>query len=208
MKSDQHNYKIIDDTNKYTMISRNSHSACYAYVSYTTAYLKAHYPEEYMTSYINALLRSKKGDKYEKVEQFEKECVKMGMEMLPRSVNKCKWNYEIESKRDPDNGVFKSQIRPSLRCKGMSARAAKNIEENQPFEDIRSFAFKTSPSKVDSKSVECLSIAGFFREKDSKTGKIKKRKSENVLKEFSELREDMKSTSRKGLESHDLFEGI
>tara|TARA_B100000614_G_scaffold262909_1_gene300867 strand:+ start:381404 stop:383440 length:2037 start_codon:yes stop_codon:yes gene_type:complete len=182
-----------------------SHAACYGYLSYTTAYLKAHYPEEYMSSYLNVMLRSNKQDKYEKISQFEKECERMDMEILPRSINKCKWDYEIITKRDPSKGVQKSEIRPSIRCKGLSQRAAMNIIENQPFKDLRDFAFATDPKKVDSKSVECLALAGFFKEK--KGNRVVRRKAEEVVEEFSVLREDRKRVGRKGVESDDLFGG-
>ena len=177
-----------------------SHAACYGFLSYQTAYLKTHFPEEFMISHLNVYLNSKKQDKYEKVAECEKEMERMGMEFLPRSINKCGWDYAIVCKRDVAKGIYKSQIRPSLRCKGMSGRAAREIAEQAPYDDLRSLAFKTDTKLVDMKSIEALCLAGFFRDK-----KGKKIKPEEIIAQFSGLREDRKKSERKGLESDDMF---
>ncbi len=178
-----------------------AHSACYGFLSYQTAYLKAHFPEEFMISHMNVILSSNKQDKYQKIAQFEKECQNMGMEFLPKSINKCGWDYSIVSHKDKSRGILKSQIRYPLRCKGISDKAVHDIIANQPYEGFRDFAFKTTGNKVDIKAIECLAESGFF--KDSKGKKIKK---EDVIKDFSVLRNDMKKNARKGYQSGDLFE--
>lgn len=177
-----------------------SHSACYGYMSYITAYLKAHFPEEFMVSHLNVFLNSNKQDKYEKIAEYEREMERMGMEFLPRSINKCGFDYTIAAKRDKSKGVLKSQIRPSLRCKGLSTRAAKEIIAQQPYQDLAALAFKTDTKVVDTKSIESLCLAGFFRDKNGKKIKV-----DEILEQFSGLREDRKRTERKGLESDDMF---
>lgn len=170
-----------------------SHSCCYGFLSYQTAYLKTHFPEEFMASYLNVELARAK---YEKIEVLEREVTRMGMEILPRNINKCGMNYEIVEKKDPSVGSASSKIRPSIRCKGLSKLAAENIVENAPYKDMRDLAFQTDPKCVDTKSIESLAIAGFF--------KGNKPVAEHV-KEFSGLREDMKKSRRKGVMSQDIF---
>jgi DNA polymerase III subunit alpha len=177
-----------------------SHSACYGYMSYITAYLKAHFPEEFMVSHLNVFLASKKQDKYEKIAEYEKEIERMGIDFLPRSINKCGFDYSIATKKDKSKGIFKSQLRPSLRCKGLSVKAAQEIITQQPYEDLRSVAFKTD-KVVDKTSIESLCIAGFFRDKNGKKLKV-----EEISEQFSGLREDRKRSERKGVESDDMFD--
>lgn len=201
MKSSHHNYEIIDENAGKAVISRNSHSACYGFLSYQTAYLKAYFPEEFMCAYLNVELNRAK---YEKIEILEKDCVKNNdIKILTRNLNKCAMNYEIVSKKDESSGISHSQIRPPIRCKGLSRSAAEDIINNAPYSDMRDFAFKTSPQHVDTKSVESLAIAGFFKNKDENGKRIP---IEHHVKQFSGLREDLKRSRRKGVMSQDIFE--
>src|SRR3972149_1008033 len=59
-----------------------SHSAAYAYVTYQTAYLKAHYPVEFMAATLSADM-----DNTEKIVKFIAGCREMGIEMLPPDIN-------------------------------------------------------------------------------------------------------------------------
>lgn len=177
-----------------------SHSAAYGFVSYQTAYLKAHYPEEFMISHLNVFLDGKKGNKYEKIYEFEKEMQRMGMEFLPKSINRCEYSYTIAAKRDVSQGIQRSQILPSVRCKGLSSAAAKNIVKSRPFKDMNELAFNTDPKFVDTTSIEALAEAGFFRD-----DRGRKRKTDVVVDEFKILRNDLKKVKSKGLESDDVF---
>jgi len=78
-----------------------AHSACYGYNSYTTAYLKANYPDEFICSLLDVTINSSVGDRYDKVEAFEKEFKKkMNIKFLPRDINESKVNYTIEKRKD------------------------------------------------------------------------------------------------------------
>lgn len=200
MKSHQHNYEIIDEHVNKAVISRNSHSACYGFLSYQTAYLKAHYPEEFICAYMNVETNRAK---YEKVDILEKECSEnMGIKILPRNINKCTMNYEIIVKKDVSSGIEQSQIRPTIRCKGLPKQAAENIVENAPYKDMRDLAFRTDPTLVGTQAIEALAIAGFFKNKDEKGKRIPV---EHHVKQFSGLREDIKRSRRKGVLSQDIF---
>jgi len=174
-----------------------SHSCCYGFLSYQTAYLKANFPEEFMTAYLNVETGR---SKYEKVELLETECHRMGIRILRRSINDCNWNYEITEKKG--DGVSVSTIRPAVRCKGLSSSAAQNIIDMKPFKDMRDFAGRTDPKMVDTKSVEALALANFFAARGEI---VDKEKPEKRIEKFSTLREDMKKAKRKGVQSKDLF---
>jgi len=184
-----------------------AHSACYGYNSYTTAYLKANYPDEFMTSLLNISIHSSSGgDKYDKVEAFEKEFKrKMNIKILKRDVNECKSEYRIEKRKDEKNGIMKTEIRPSLLCKGLGVAAALDVEKNQPYADMRDFVEKAG---VGIGVVDALARGGYFKAIE------KKRKDEEeadyisrIVEDFRIIREDAKKLSAKGVESCDMFAG-
>ncbi len=184
-----------------------AHSACYGYNSYTTAYLKANYPDEFITCLLNVSIHSSSGgEKYEKVEAFEKEFKKkMGIKFLKRDVNECKAEYRIEKRKDLLLGIEKTEMRPSLLCKGLGGNAALDIEKNQPYADMREFVEKAG---VGIGVVDALARGGYFK------AISKKRKGEEdadyitrVVEDFRMIREDAKKLSHRGVESCDMFAG-
>lgn len=175
-----------------------AHACCYAYNSYLTAYLKANYPEEFLTAYLNVEI---KRAKHEKVELLEKMAKDMNIEIIPRHINKCKLEYEIVKKADVRAGVLHSQIMPSIRCKGLSENAAIEIVAKQPYSSLQDFAEKTDTKAVDTKAFDALLAAGFFRPNNSK-GKDPK----EVAKSFETIREDIKRARKKGVTVGNIFE--
>jgi len=182
-----------------------AHSACYGYNSYTTAYLKANYPDEFIISLLNVSIHSSSGgDKYDKVAAFEKEFKKkMNIKILKRDVNKCRSVYAIENRKDVKNGVLKTEIRPSLLCKGLGGLAALDVERNQPYADMREFVERAG---VGIGVVDALARGGYFKVIE------KKKKNEEdadyikrVVEDFRIIREDAKRLSVKGVESVDMF---
>ena len=75
--------RIFDDMDSFSSYAFNkSHAAAYAVVAYTTAYLKCHYPKEYMAALLTSVL-----DRADKVAEYTDACKKMGISILPPSVN-------------------------------------------------------------------------------------------------------------------------
>lgn len=178
-----------------------AHSACYGYNSYSTAYLKANYPDEFICSLLDVTITSTSGKRHDKVAAFEREFQKkMKIKFLPRDINKSKVNYTIEKRRDPKEGIKKTEIRPSLLCKGLLTKSAKNIEENAPYKDLRDIIRKTDSSLVDTRVIEALARGGYLGKKHIKDPS-------NILNDFLMTREDMKKTAKRGVETVDLFAG-
>src|SRR5688500_9322596 len=69
-----------------------SHSTCYAFVAYQTAYLKAHYPAEFMAAVLNDAGSS------EKITFFIEECKRMGIEVLKPNVNQSDIHFSADKK--------------------------------------------------------------------------------------------------------------
>lgn len=82
-----------------------SHAACYAYLAYITAYLKCHYPEEYMA----ALLTSVMSDK-DKPRLYLTEAKRMGLTVLSPEINRSLKNFAVVEKEDDDSGSKEKQL--------------------------------------------------------------------------------------------------
>jgi DNA polymerase-3 subunit alpha len=176
-----------------------AHACCYGYNSYATAYLKANYPEEFLTSYLNVEINRSNHDKVKVLEDIADE---MNIEIAQRHINECELDYKIVKKADPRNGIPKSIIMPSIKCKGLSESAAEEIVKKKPYSSLKDFAEKTIGNIVDIKSCEALLEAGFFRPKGSAKGVSKSK----VLAEFEMIREDIKKAKKRGVESGNIFE--
>ncbi len=153
-----------------------SHAADYAVICVQTAYLKAHYPVEYMA----ALLLVER-DKTEKVINFINECRRMGIEVLPPDVNYSGLDFEIQarpadleptSRRDPHIGYdFPVPEGAAIRF-GMAA--VKNVgegpvkvilaarEEGGPFRSLEDFCERVDLRQVNKRALECLIKVGAF----------------------------------------------
>ncbi len=127
-----------------------SHSACYAFVAYQTAYLKAHYPVEY----ICAMLSNSKDD-LEKIQLYISEAQKQGIKVLPPDINKS--NAEFT----PDG----NNIRFGLNSiKGIGEAVLKDILEerknNGEFKSIADFTQRINPRIINRKALENFTRAG------------------------------------------------
>lgn len=130
-----------------------SHSTCYAFVAFQTAWLKAHYPAEYMA----ANLTNEK-DNIEKLTYFLEECKRMGVKVLGPDVNESSVEFDVNKH---------GEIRFGLGAiKGTGEAATQSIIDeriaNGPFKDIYDFAERNNLRAVNKKSFEALANAGAF----------------------------------------------
>src|SRR5690606_24272587 len=85
--------KIWTDWEAFAQYAFNkSHSTCYAYVAYQTAYLKAHYPAEYMAAVLN------NGGSIDKITFFMEECKRMGIKVLGPDINESQKGFAVNSR--------------------------------------------------------------------------------------------------------------
>ena len=85
--------KIWTDWEAFAQYAFNkSHSTCYAYVAYQTAYLKAHYPAEYMAAVLN------NAGSIEKITFFMEECKRMGLKVLGPDINESKKGFAVNQR--------------------------------------------------------------------------------------------------------------
>ncbi len=146
--------KIWTDWEAFAAYAFNkSHSTCYAFVAFQTAWLKAHYPAEYMA----ANLTNEK-DNIDKVKFFMEECNRMGIKVMGPDVN------ESFSDFTPNR---EGGIRFGLAgIKGVGEAAVENLvrerEENGIFNTIWEFSSRTSQRGINRKTLESLAAAGAF----------------------------------------------
>ena len=146
--------KIWGDWEKFASYAFNkSHAACYSWVAYQTAYLKAHYPAEFM-----AALLTRRKDDIKEITKLLDECKSLKIEVLGPDVNESQPNFGVNSK---------SQIRFGLMAiKGLGEAAAESIvkerEENGPYKDLFDFVQRVPMSAVKRSGMECLALSGAF----------------------------------------------
>ena len=143
-------FEQIESFAKYCF--NRSHSAAYAFVAYQTAYLKAHYPVEY----ICAMLSNSKDD-LDKIQLYITEAQKTGIKILPPDINKS------NSEFTPDG----NNIRFGLNSiKGIGEAVLKEIEEernkNGEFKSIIDFTRRINPRNINRKAMENFIKSGAF----------------------------------------------
>lgn len=129
-----------------------SHSMAYAYVAYQTAYLKAHFPAEFM-----AALLSSESRNLDKVGVYMEECRRMGLEVRPPDVNASEASFSV------DNGAIVFGLSAVRNVGGGPADAiVREREENGPFRDVYDFCGRLESRYVNRRIVESLNRAGAF----------------------------------------------
>jgi len=130
-----------------------SHSTCYAYISYQTAYLKAHYPAEYMAAVLSRNLSDIK-----KTSFFLDECRNMKIEVLPPDVNESRSKFTVNEEGNIRFGMGA--------IKGVGDAAVMSIvgerEENGSFTGIFDFLRRINLRTVNKKAIEAMAYAGVF----------------------------------------------
>jgi DNA polymerase-3 subunit alpha len=132
-----------------------SHSAAYGLITYITAYLKAHYPHEFLAS----LLKSVENNP-DKLKVFLNEAIELNIKVLPPDINKSEENFSVEIQ---DNEKY---IRYGLLgIKGLGQAAINEIiskRSKKPFEDIYDFILRVNTQVINKKSLEVLILSGCF----------------------------------------------
>jgi DNA polymerase-3 subunit alpha len=145
--------KIWTDWESFAQYAFNkSHSTCYAFVAYQTAYLKAHYPGEFMSAVLNH------SGSIEKITFFMEECKRMGIKVLGPDVNESLKGFAVNQK---------GEIRFGLGgLKGVGEGAVDNLiaerEKNGPYSNIFDFIKRVLQKNVNKKSLESLAYSGAF----------------------------------------------
>ena len=154
--SNGHDPKILEkiwaDWEKFASYAFNkSHAACYSWVAYQTAYLKANYPAEFMAS-----LMTRRRSDIKEITKLMDECKSLGIPTKGPDVNESMDGFTVNKK---------GEIRFGLSgIKGMSDAAVQAIiaerEANGPYADIYALVERVPSSSMNKKALECLAISG------------------------------------------------
>ncbi len=128
-----------------------SHSAAYAFLAYQTAYLKAHYPVEYMS----ALLSSVSGNQ-DKIQQYIVDCQKMGMEVLPPDINKS------GSEFTPDGNNIRFGLTSVKNVGEGAVEQAIKGREDKEYTSFHDFCTRVDMKNFNKRTLESLIKAGAF----------------------------------------------
>ena len=203
-------HKIWEDWKKFASYAFNkSHATCYSWVAYQTAYLKAHYPAEYMA----AVMTSGQSD-IKRTTELMDDCRRHGLEILPPSINESDMDFSVNSK---------GQIRFGLKAiSGMGEAAADAIiserEKNGPYTDIFDLLERADLRSLNRKNIEALVKAGaldgigtmhraqyFYRENDNAPTYVEKlmrwalhnkQNADNAQMSIFDMNEEIKKDSR------------
>lgn len=155
--------KIFDQMEKFASYGFNkSHAAAYSLVSYQTAYLKAHYPVEFMCAVMSLDITN-----IDKLLFYKEEGKKMGYKVLPPDINKSDADFSVED----------GNIRYGLAAiKSVGAANMEAIEKERkargPFKDISDFIHRIDAKQINRRQLEQLIKAGAFDCIDRNRGKL------------------------------------
>lgn len=146
--------KIWKDWERFAEYAFNkSHSTCYSWVAYQTAYLKANHPSEYMAAVLSNNLNN-----MTEITKFMDECKSMGINVLTPDVNESVRKFSVNKE---------GHIRFGLAAiKSVGSSAVESIiserTNNGPFKDIFDFVERVNLSSCNKKNIESLALAGAF----------------------------------------------
>lgn len=128
-----------------------AHSVAYSLLSYQTAWLKRHYPADFMAALLSSVL-----DKTDDVVKYIGECKEAGIDVLPPDVNECGWKF---------TAVRDDAIRFGLGAvKGLGAAAVESIlkarDEDEPFRSLYDLLERVDPQALNKRACEALIASG------------------------------------------------
>ena len=146
--------KIWADWEKFASYAFNkSHATCYSWVAYQTAYLKAHYPAEFM-----AALMTRRSSDIGEIKKLMEECKAMKVKTLGPDVNESYESFGVNKK---------GEIRFGLKAisgigEGPAKAIVKERQANGPYKDIYDFACRVNLRDLNRKAFESLALSGAF----------------------------------------------
>jgi len=180
MKSDQHNYKIVNSCGS-GIYTGNSHSCAYAYLAYQTAWLKYYFPLEFMCNLLTSEINN--NDKNEKLEMYIAAAERMKIGCSDPHINQSGLEFQIGNIVKKNNVREVGLIKPLTFMKGVGDKAVMNIVKNQPYKNLEDFVKRTDARIVNIRVFASLVEAGCM-----KCWGVSK---ELLLKQYAEAKEKL-----------------
>jgi DNA polymerase III subunit alpha len=131
------------------VLTSNSHSISYSYISYYTAWLKCNYPTEFMCALLNSEVSNS-----DKAMEYINECANIGIKITPPHINSSRHGYVITGPKQIATGLSA--------VKGVGDKALNEILSLQPYKNIEDFLSKTNARVVNKSVIQALAKAGVF----------------------------------------------
>ena len=163
--------QIYDDMISFASYAFNkSHAACYAYVAFQTAYLKCHYPHEFMAALLTSVL-----DNTSKVIEYTSECQRLGIKVLPPDINVSRGGFTVDG----------DSIRFGLNAvKSVGRNLIDSVvkeRKDRPYRSLYDFCKRLHGNELNRRALENLVKAGSFDAlEESRRGMIEH--AESILK--------------------------
>ncbi|PIS15729.1 DNA polymerase III subunit alpha, partial [Candidatus Roizmanbacteria bacterium CG09_land_8_20_14_0_10_41_9] len=139
------------------------HAASYALIAYWTAYMKSHYPVEFMTALLSAELQGVAGTLREiKMAQAIEECRRMEIAVLPPDINKSQYSFAIEQ------GSIRFGLSAIKNVGHAAIDSILDARKSGIFKGFKDFLFRVDLRKVNKKTVESLIKAGAYEKMANK----------------------------------------
>ncbi len=127
-----------------------SHAVCYAVVSYQTAYLKCHYPRQYMAALMTSVL-----DSAVKISAYIAECKEMGIALLPPDINHSEDHFSVE-----EGGIRFGLGAVKNIGRGLIRSVSLKRKEGGPFRSLQDFLERMEEGELNKRAVENLIRCG------------------------------------------------
>ena len=173
--------KIFDEMAEFAKYAFNkSHAAAYAVVAYQTAYLKAHFKEEFMASTMNSMIGNLK-----KIPEYIEECKSLGIEVLKPDINESYGKFAVI------NGKIRFALE-SIKNVGESAidEIVKERKINGKYLSFVDFCKRVSLDVVNKKCIESLVMAGCFDEIEKDVNRY------DILDSYEKIIDNVNNTKR------------
>lgn len=184
---------VFDLVDKFAGYGFNkAHSACYAFVAYQTAYLKANYPVEFMAASMSLDMANT-----DKLNIFKQELDRMGVALLTPDVNRSEVSFSVEP--DADGRLAVRYALAAVKTVGREAMRGlvEEREANGPFADIWDFAERVDPRALNKRAVENLIRAGGFDSLSANRAQLLE--AADLLLRFAQHQSEEKNSSQASL---------
>jgi len=136
------------------MLTSNSHATLYSMIGYQTAYLKAHYPVEFLQANLMDEVNSNAQDARNNIEKIKKELRQQGVQIVPPDINKSELTYVLEDGNKLITGLDA--------LKFVGEEAIKDIVAKRPFKNFFDFMVRVNSKKVRANNIQALAACGAF----------------------------------------------
>lgn len=149
---------IYDEMSSFASYAFNkSHAACYAYVAYQTAYLKCHYPKQFLAALLTSVL-----DNTDKVIEYTAECQRMGIPVLPPDINTSEARFTVEG-----DSIHFGLLALKNVGKNLIQSVVQKRKEGGEYRNLYDFCKRLRGNEMNRRAVESMIKAGAFDKLES-----------------------------------------